>query len=83
MDKIIAEIYVEYQKRLKQSNSIDFDDIINYTIQVFDENSSLLEKYSHKFQYILVDEYQDTNKAQFKLIKQLSSYHRKYYCSRR
>ncbi len=75
-DKIIAEIYLEYQKRLKESNSIDFDDIINYTNQIFEENPDVLSKYAEKFQYILVDEYQDTNKAQFKLIKQLSSFHK-------
>ena len=75
-DKIIAEIYLEYQKRLKESNSIDFDDIINYTNQIFEENPDVLNKYAEQFQYILVDEYQDTNKAQFKLIKQLSSFHK-------
>ncbi len=74
-DKIIAEVYLEYQKRLKESNAIDFDDIINYTTKIFEENPEVLEQYSKKFQYILVDEYQDTNKAQFKLIKQLSSFH--------
>ncbi len=72
-DEVIAEIYVEYQKRLKESNAIDFDDIINFTIKIFEDNPDVLEKYANKFQYILVDEYQDTNKAQFKLIKQLSS----------
>lgn len=74
-EETIAKVYVEYQKRLKESNSIDFDDIINFTIKIFEENPETLEKYSNKFRYILVDEYQDTNKAQFKLIKQLSSYH--------
>lgn len=74
-EKVFAEVYLEYQKRLKESNSIDFDDIINYTTKIFEENPDVLEQYSRKFQYILVDEYQDTNKAQFKLIKQLSTVH--------
>lgn len=75
VEETVAEIYVEYQKRLKESNSLDFDDIINFTNKIFEENPEVLEKYAHKFQYILVDEYQDTNKGQFKLIKFLSSFH--------
>lgn len=75
-DEEIIEIYRVYQKRLKESNSLDFDDIINYTIQIFEENEDVLEEYAKKFEYILVDEYQDTNKAQFRLIKLLSSIHK-------
>lgn len=75
-DEEIIEIYRVYQKRLKESNSLDFDDIINYTIQIFEENEDILEEYAKKFEYILVDEYQDTNKAQFRLIKLLSSIHK-------
>jgi len=71
----IAEIYVLYQDKLKKSNSLDFDDIINYTIQIFAENPDCLEYYQDKFKYILVDEYQDTNKAQFTLITMLSAKH--------
>lgn len=69
----IAEIYMLYQKKLKQNNSLDFDDIINYTIQILMENPDCLEYYQEKFKYILVDEYQDTNKAQFTLITMLSA----------
>lgn len=61
----IANVYTLYQKRLKDNNAIDFDDIINYTIKILMENPDVLEYYSNKFQYILVDEYQDTNKSQF------------------
>ena len=64
----IATVYNLYQKRLKENNAIDFDDIINYTIKILTENPDVLEYYSEKFQYVLVDEYQDTNKAQFTLI---------------
>ena len=71
----IAEVYEEYQKRLKENNAIDFDDIINFTITIFLDNPDVLEYYSGKFKYVLVDEYQDTNKAQFTLITLLASKH--------
>ena len=69
----IALVYEMYQKRLKENNAIDFDDIINYTIKILMENPDILEYYSDKFHYVLVDEYQDTNKAQFTLVKMLAS----------
>ncbi|MCL2355043.1 MAG: UvrD-helicase domain-containing protein [Oscillospiraceae bacterium] len=69
----IASIYEIYQKKLKQNNAMDFDDIINYTIDILMENPDVLEYYQEKFRYILVDEYQDTNKAQFTLVTMLSS----------
>lgn len=71
----IATVYELYQKRLKENNAIDFDDIINYTIRILMENEDILEYYSNKFKYVLVDEYQDTNKAQFTLITLLASKH--------
>ena len=69
----IATVFELYQKRLKDNNAIDFDDIINYTIKILMENPDVLEYYSNKFKYVLVDEYQDTNKAQFTLITLLAS----------
>ena len=69
----IALVYEMYQKRLKENNAIDFDDIINYTIKILMENPDVLEYYSDKFHYVLVDEYQDTNKAQFTLVIMLAS----------
>jgi len=69
----IATVYELYQKRLRENNAIDFDDIINYTIKILMENPDILEYYSNKFKYVLVDEYQDTNKAQFTLITLLAS----------
>ncbi len=69
----IAEIYSQYQTRLKENNAIDFDDIINFTIEILLDNPDILEFYSDKFKYVLVDEYQDTNKAQFTLITLLAS----------
>ena len=65
----IALIYEKYQKNLKENNAIDFDDIINFTIKILKENPEIKEYYSNKFKYVLVDEYQDTNKAQFTLVK--------------
>ena len=69
----IAEVYEKYQKKLKENNAIDFDDIINFTIKILLENPDVLEYYSNKFKYVLVDEYQDTNKAQFTLVTLLAS----------
>ena len=71
--EIIGKIYELYQKRLKENNAIDFDDIINYTIKILMENEDVLEYYTSKFKYVLVDEYQDTNKAQFTLVTILAS----------
>ena len=69
----IAEIYELYQRKLRENNAIDFDDIINFTIKILSENPDVLDYYTEKFKYILVDEYQDTNKAQFTLISLLAS----------
>ena len=69
----IAQVYELYQKRLKENNAIDFDDIINNTIKILLENPDILEYYANKFQYVLVDEYQDTNKSQFTLITLFAS----------
>lgn len=69
----IATVYELYQKRLRENNAIDFDDIINYTIRILMENPDVLEYYANKFKYVLVDEYQDTNKAQFTLITLFAS----------
>ncbi len=69
----IAMVYELYQKRLRENNAIDFDDIINYTIKILIENPDILDYYSDKFKYVLVDEYQDTNKSQFTLVTLLAS----------
>ena len=73
--KYVAEIYHEYQQRLKENNALDFDDIINYTIKLLKNNPDICEEYAKKFRYILVDEYQDTNMSQFELIRLLSYIH--------
>ena len=69
----IGQVYELYQKRLRENNAIDFDDIINYTIDILSENPDVLQYYTEKFKYVLVDEYQDTNKAQFTLVTILAS----------
>ena len=71
----IAQVYEMYQNKLRENNALDFDDIINTTIQILTDNPDVLEYYSEKFKYVLVDEYQDTNKAQFTLITLLSGRH--------
>lgn len=71
-EKIYATVYKHYQDRLKKNNALDFDDIINLTIELFNKNPDILEYYQKKFKYVFVDEYQDTNKSQFLLTKMLS-----------
>jgi DNA helicase-2/ATP-dependent DNA helicase PcrA len=68
----VAKIYQLYQKKLKQNNALDFDDIIMLTIKLFSSNPEVLDYYQRKFKYILVDEYQDTNTAQYSLVSMLS-----------
>jgi DNA helicase-2/ATP-dependent DNA helicase PcrA len=70
-DKKIAEIYEEYNKRLFENNSMDFDDLLIKPIELFNSDPKTLQKYKKKFAYILVDEYQDTNRAQYELLKLL------------
>ena len=72
----IGEIYKEYQKRLKKNNALDFDDLIVKTVELFQNNSEILNYYQERFKYIMVDEYQDTNLAQFKLVSLLASKYR-------
>ena len=72
----IAEIYREYQEQLKKNNALDFDDIINLTIELFRKDDEVLKSYQERFKYIMVDEYQDTNTAQFTLIRLLAGGHR-------
>ncbi len=71
----IAEVYKEYEREIKKNNSVDFDDIIMLTVELFKTHFDRLAYYQNKFKYILVDEYQDTNHAQFVLISMLASLH--------
>ncbi len=71
-----AKIYKEYQKRLHAANALDFDDIIMLTVELFEDFPEILEHYQNRYRYIMVDEYQDTNYAQFRLVSLLSSKYR-------
>ncbi len=75
----VSQVYDRYQKYLRENNSLDFDDLIRLTIILFQKDAKILEKYRARFQYILVDEYQDTNYAQYKLIKLLASEHQNIF----
>lgn len=72
----IADVYMLYQKKLKASNALDFDDLIFKTVELFKKNNDVLEFYQRKFKYIMVDEYQDTNMSQYELIRLLSMSHK-------
>lgn len=71
-EKIAVKIYYEYEKILKRNNTLDFDDLLKKPVELFNSNKDVLEKYQDKFKYILIDEYQDTNEVQYKLVKLLS-----------
>ncbi|WP_227396849.1 DNA helicase PcrA [Jeotgalibacillus aurantiacus] len=72
-DQTISEVFTEYQRRLRKNSALDFDDLIMQTIHLFERVPEVLENYQRKFQYIHVDEYQDTNRAQYLLVKLLAS----------
>ncbi len=71
-DKVIAQIYSVYQRKMKESNALDFDDLILLTVEIFEKFPDILKKYRNKYKYILVDEYQDTNNVQFRFVSMLS-----------
>lgn len=71
----VANVYTEYQRRLGESNSLDFDDLIVRTIDLLERDQATRDKYQHKFEYVLVDEYQDVNPAQYRLIALLAAHH--------
>ncbi|MEX2487836.1 MAG: UvrD-helicase domain-containing protein [Nitriliruptoraceae bacterium] len=74
-DTTIAEVYAEYQRRLLQANALDFDDLIVKTVELFQLFDGVLEHYQQRFRYVLVDEYQDTNRAQYHLVHLLTAAH--------
>ena len=76
-DEKLAKVYVRYQDELVRCNALDIDDLVMLTIKLFQKNPKLLKKYQNTFSYILVDEFQDINYAQYYLLKLLSSYHKK------
>jgi DNA helicase II / ATP-dependent DNA helicase PcrA len=72
-DQVVSDVYTEYQKRLRKNQALDFDDLIMMTIHLFTRVPDVLEYYQRKFQYIHVDEYQDTNRAQYMLVKMMAA----------
>ena len=75
-ENTVAKIYLEYQVQLKKNNALDFDDLIVKTVELFKKYPDVLDYYQERFKYIMVDEYQDTNTAQFQLIRLLASKYR-------
>ena len=74
-DQTVAEVYEQYQRRLASSNAVDFDDMLMLTVEVFERFPEALQHWQHAFRYILVDEYQDTNHAQYRLLQLLAGEH--------
>ncbi len=72
----VAQIYEAYEARLRANNAVDFDDLLLLTLRLWQENAEVREKYQNKFDYLMVDEYQDTNHAQYLLTKLLADKHR-------
>lgn len=74
--RTVGQIYSIYQQEIKEANAVDFDDLIKLTVELFDKNEDIRDYYSERFKYIFVDEYQDTNMQQFKLVEQLARNHK-------
>ena len=79
-DEIVKRVYVEYQKRLIASNAVDFDDLLVYTARLLEDSPVVRDKYAQRFRHVLVDEFQDTNLAQYALVRQLASFHKNIFC---
>lgn len=70
------DLYMEYESELKKSNALDFGDLIVHTVKLLSKNSDLKKKYQNRFKYLMIDEYQDTNKAQYQMIRELYEYNK-------
>lgn len=79
-EKVVKEIYEKYERKLRINNSVDFDDLLLLPIELFRKNPAILNKYQDLYQYVLIDEYQDTNEAQYILTKLLSEKNRRITC---
>jgi DNA helicase-2/ATP-dependent DNA helicase PcrA len=78
-DEIVKRVYEQYQKRLIASNAVDFDDILLYTARLLEDNPSVRDKYAQRFRHVLVDEFQDTNLAQYALVRELASFNKNIF----
>ena len=79
-EKVVLKVYDKYENKLQRNNSVDFDDLLILPIRLFRENKDILERYQEKYKYVLVDEYQDTNEAQYILTKMISAKYRNITC---
>ena len=75
LEKTVSKIYMEYQKNLKLNDALDFDDLLTFPLDIFEKKPAVLKKYQRRWKYILVDEYQDTNRAQFQFLTNLAKAH--------
>jgi DNA helicase-2/ATP-dependent DNA helicase PcrA len=78
-DEVVAKVYQRYQQKLIASNALDFDDLLLWSALLLEDKLEVREKYAQRFEHVLVDEFQDTNQAQYSLLKHLSSFHRNIY----
>jgi DNA helicase-2/ATP-dependent DNA helicase PcrA len=78
-DEVVKRVYEEYQKRLIASNAVDFDDLLVYMARLLEDNPEMRQKYAQRYQHVLVDEFQDTNMAQYTLVKHLASVHKNIF----
>jgi DNA helicase-2/ATP-dependent DNA helicase PcrA len=78
-DEVVKRVYARYQQMLLVNNALDFDDLLLWTAALLEQNPSVREKYARRYEYVLVDEFQDTNMAQYTLLKHLSSFHRNIF----
>src|SRR5262245_31321080 len=78
-DEVVARCFAHYQKLLRESNALDFDDLLVETVRLFEQHPQVLEKYQDRYRYLLADEYQDTNRVQYVLLKQLAAKYRNIF----
>jgi DNA helicase-2/ATP-dependent DNA helicase PcrA len=74
-DEQVSKLFASYTKALKEANALDFDDLLLKTVELFDQSASVRERYTKKFRYVMVDEYQDTNRPQYLLVRHLATHH--------
>ncbi|MCW2950476.1 MAG: pcrA: ATP-dependent helicase PcrA [Thermoleophilia bacterium] len=79
-EEAVAEVFDLYEKRLRESNAMDFDDMIRHTVHLLEEHEDIRQKWQRRFRFVMVDEYQDTNHAQYRLLKALASEHQNIMC---
>jgi len=78
-DEVVARVYHRYQQMLLSSNALDFDDLLLYTAQLLEGNPEVRQKYARRYEHVLVDEFQDTNQAQYVILRQLAGFHRNIF----